>query len=522
MDGNLCELEIKVLGGIAGLIGQALNLDRIFDLVLEILSTHLSMNRGLIALRNGERHHLSVRAVHGMRGEPSGKDETRIDEGVAGLVFRFAEPFVIQEAGKEPLLLSRIGLRGLDKAHVADIGMPLMVDDSPVGVIQVDKLFGTNVSLAEDVRFLAVLAVLVARFIQLNDRIEARQRSLVRANRLLKADISGRWTAFFDAALSPPMIEATRLIKKVAPTSATVLLIGETGTGKRLAGRAVHELSERNSAPFFQVNISGKAEDVLEGEIFGNEKRSPVKTVDQGIGRVEEAEGGTLFLDEIGDLTMSLQAKLMRLLQDREFERTGSTAARTSDVRIIGSTTGDLNHAVERGRFRQDLYYRLNVFPINLPALRRRREDLRSLIGYFCGEMFREYGCDLQFSAEALHMLIHYSWPGNAREMENLIERLAITWDGEIIDVKDLHPFMGPQYDVVACEDPGRALSLEEVERERIVEALDRNNWVQSRAAGELGITLRQIGYRLKKFGLEDFVKMRRAQRRQSRDEAHP
>ncbi len=522
MDRKLCELELKVLGRIGGMIGQALNLDRILDLVLEILSTNLSMNRGVIALRNGERHQLSVRAVLGMKGDPFGKDETRINEGIAGLVFRFAEPFIIQEAVKEPLLLGRLGLRHLDKAQVSHIGMPLLVHGTPVGVIQVDKLFGTNVSLTEDVRFLAVLASIVAQFILLNDRIEARERSLVRANRLLKADISGRWASFFDAAVSPSMIEVTRLIKKVAPTSATVLLIGEAGTGKRLAGRAIHELSARNSAPFHHVNIVGKAEDFLEGEIFGNEKGSSASTLDQGMGKVEEAEAGTLFLDEIGDLTMSLQAKLMRLLQDREFERSGSTTTRTADVRIIGSTTRDLSHAVELGRFRQDLYYRLNVFPINLPALRRRREDLRSLVGYFCDEMFRQYGCALQFSAEALHMLTHYSWPGNAREMENLIERLAITWDGETIDVKHLHPFIGKQYEVVVGEGPGRGRSLEEVERERIVEALDRNHWIQSRAANELGITLRQIGYRLKKFGLEDFVKMRRSQWRQSRDESHP
>jgi len=328
--------------------------------------------------------------------------------------------------------------------------------------------------------------------------------------------------SFFDAAGSSSMIEVAQLIKKVAPTSATVLLIGEPGTGKRLAGRAIHELSERSGSPFLQVNIAGKAEDILESELFGYEKGPFPGASDTKIGRLEEAEGGSLFLDEIGDLTMPLQARMMRFLQDREFERAGSTTTRTAEVRIFGSTTRDLHHAVQLGTFRQDLYYRLNVFPINMPALRRRREDLRSLVRFFCDEMLREYGCDLQFSAEALRMLIHYSWPGNAREMENLIERLAITWEGEVIEAKHLYPFIAQQYEEVVGEDSGRARSLVEMERDQIVEALDRNNWVQSRAANELGITLRQIGYRLKKFGLEKYVKMRRAQWRQSRDESQP
>ncbi len=518
MDRKLCELELRVLGSIGNMIGQALNLDRIFDLVLEILSNDLSMERGAIALKNGEKDRLAVRASLAVGRDSFWKDKSRINDRIEGLVFRFAEPFVIEETGSEPLLLSRTGLQHLDKNRISLIGMPLILHDTPIGVIHVDKLFGTNVSLSEDVRFLSILAAFVTQFIQLSSRIEARERHLVRANRLLKAESSDRCARFFDTTASALMMEVTQLIKKVAPTTATVLLIGESGTGKRMASRAIHDLSERSCSPFLQVNITGKAEDLLEGELFGCENGSVAGAADTKIGRLEEAEGGTLFLDEIGDLTMPLQARLMRFLQDREFERMGSTTTRTADVRIIGSTTTDLHNAVQRGRFRQDLYYRLNVFPINMPALRHRREDLRSLLRYFCDEMLRQYGCDLQFSAEALSLLIHYSWPGNAREMENLIERLAITWEGKRIEAKHLYPYMAQQYEDVVGDELGRARSLLEMERERIVEALDRNNWVQSRAANELGITLRQIGYRLKKFGLEEYVKIRRAQWRRARD----
>lgn len=522
MDRKLCELELRVLGSIGNMIGQALDLDRIFDLVLGILSKDLSTERGTIALKNGEKDRLAIRASLGVTEDAAAREERRIHSGIEGVLFRFSEPFVIRQADWEPLLLSRTGVGHLNKAGISHIGMPLILQDAPIGVIHVDKLFGENVPLAEDVRFLAILAGLVAQFVHLNKRIEDREQHLVRANTSLRAEISEQCMGFFDVAGSPSMIEATQLIKKVAPTAATVLLIGEPGTGKRLAGRAIHELSERRCSPFLQVSIAGKPDDLLESEIFGYEKGPFAGTLDTRSGRLEEAEGGSLFLDEIGDLSMPLQARLMRLLQDREFERVGSTTTRTADVRIIGSTTRDLHDAVQLGTFRQDLYYRLNVFPINMPALRRRREDLRSLVRHFSEKMMREYGCDLRFSPEALQMLVHYSWPGNAREMENLIERLAIAWEGEVIEPKHLNPFIAQQYEDVISEEAGRARSLVEMERDQIIEALDRNNWIQSRAANDLGITLRQIGYRLKKFGLEKYVKMRRSQLRQSRDESEP
>jgi len=225
---------------------------------------------------------------------------------------------------------------------------------------------------------------------------------------------------------------------------------------------------------------------------------------------VEEADGGTLFLDEIGEISLQLQAKLLRFLQDREFERIGSVKTRKVDVRIVAATNVDLGAAVSEGLFRQDLYYRLNVFPICMPRLSGRREDVRSLINFFSRKLSREYGTRLKFTESAIEALSGYSWPGNIREMENLMERLAIMNEGGIIGARDLDPYISYTMDQSGDEIDVALDSLQEMEKRGVLAALQRNNWIQSRAARDLGITLRQMGYRIKKFGLESYLRQRK------------
>jgi Nif-specific regulatory protein len=287
--------------------------------------------------------------------------------------------------------------------------------------------------------------------------------------------------------------------------------LGESGTGKTLVARIMHELSSRARFPFIKVNCAALPENLLESELFGYEKGAFTGAADSKTGRVEEADGGTIFLDEIGELTMPLQAKLLRFLQDREFERLGATKTRSVDVRIIAATNKDLSAAVAEGVFRQDLFYRLNVFPVRVPPLRERREDIVALIKFFSAKVCREYGCELTFTARSLDALEKYSWPGNVREMENLIERLAIIVDGGLIDVKHLSPYISHTQKEWGADDSQGLDSLKDMERRGVLAALERNNWVQSRAAKDLGITLRQMGYRVKRFGLEEIVKQRKS-----------
>ncbi len=356
MDSRVSQLELKVLFDISQIIGQALNLDQTLEVILGIVSEYLSMKRATVTLKSGEKGHLMIRASHGLTSEEKRRGVYRLDEGVTGLVFSSVEPFVVPDISKEPLFLNKTGARKIEKGKLSFLGVPIVLHGNPVGVLSVDRLFDEDISFEEDIRFLTILAALIAQLISLNYQVKAREENLLRANKSLKSEIAAKSSNFFSVSRSPSMAEVKQLIKKVAPTKATVLLLGESGTGKTLVARIIHELSTRAGFAFVKVNSAALPDNLLESELFGYEKGAFTGAGDSKIGRVEEAEGGTIFLDEIGELSLPLQAKLLRFLQDKEFERLGSTKTRKVDVRIIAATNKDLATAVETGTFRQDLY----------------------------------------------------------------------------------------------------------------------------------------------------------------------
>jgi Nif-specific regulatory protein len=500
------ELELKVLFDISQIIGQALDLDRTLEVVLGILSEYLSMKRATITVIDEDEDHLRIRVSHGLSERERQKGVYHSEEGITGLIFRTGEPVIVPDISREPLFLNKTGARQIDKGTISFIGVPIKIQGRPVGVLSVDRLFGEEVSFEEDVRFLTILAAVIAQLVSLHEQVKARERSLIRANRSLKASISRKAGSFFNMAKSDAMVEVQELIRKVAPTKATVLLLGESGTGKTLVAQIIHELSKCGGAPFIKVNCATLPENLLESELFGHEKGAFTSAGESRIGRVEEADGGTLFLDEIGELTPATQAKLLRFLQEKEFERLGSNKTRTVDVRIITATNRDLEEAVRQGSFRSDLFYRLNVFPIRVPAVKERKEDIEHLIKFFAGTARREYGCDLRFTNKALKALVEYPWPGNVRELENLIERLAIISNDGLISERELKPYIRVVDQSDNSEQSLECGSLAHAEKFRIKVALERHRGVQSLAAEELGITPRQIGYKIKKFGLEEFV----------------
>ncbi len=504
-------LELKVLREICLIIGQAHDLDLTLENVLRILSETLSMKRATMTLLD-ESGQLSIRASYGLTAEERQRGVYRLDEGVTGHIFQTGRPFIVPDVSKEPLFLDKTRSRGLERGRIAFIGVPVSTATGPVGVLNVDRLFADEVSFEEDVNFLSVVATLIGQFIQLNRHFLEREQSLKKEISLLRSKLSQSFQRFFIVGKSQPMERVRQMIEKVAPTKATVLLLGESGTGKTLTARIIHELSERHARPFIKVNCAALPETLLESELFGHEKGAFTGATAPKPGRFEEAHEGTIFLDEIGELTLSVQAKLLRVIQEKEFERLGSAKTRKVDVRIIAATNKDLSEEVRRGLFREDLYYRLNVFPIRVPALRERPEDIPALLNHFLETMEKEYSRRLILTPQALDMLIRYSWPGNVREMENLVERLSIMVEGEQIDVGDIPPqFLVGARPPVAPEEHA---SLSDIEKREVLSALERHRWIQSRAARELGITLRQMGYRIKKFDLEALVQERRSRLR--------
>ena len=336
---------------------------------------------------------------------------------------------------------------------------------------------------------------------------------LIRSAGFLKTGIIEKLDSFFAMAASPVMAEAQQLIRRVARSRAIVLLVGEWGTGKTLAARIVHELSDRSQAPFLEINSAPLTEEEQAAELFGWDETALWPGAPFAIGRLEQADRGTLFIDQVEELSLAVQAKLVRFLQDREFEPLGCTTPRTADVRIVAGTDRDLESAVRAGAFREDLYYMVGVFPVRLPRLRQRRGDIEPLIRFFSAAVCREFGRSLMFTSEAIRILVSYDWPGNVRELENLIQRLAVVFPCHTIEVEDLMSYLADASLFARTKKLETIDALKELERANVIAALERNDWIQSRAAKELGITLRQMGYRVKKFGLEPLVGQRKAVR---------
>ena len=514
-------LEVQALYNIVNLIGSAVHLDTALSSMLKVLHDTLRMERATLALLDETGRHLTIRASYGLSVEEEQRGVYGLNEGIYGQVFSTGSPFIVPDVHSEPLFLNRTGARSkISKTTISFIGVPVVLAGVTVGVLSVDRLFGADISFEEDVRFLTVLATLIAQFLSLNRAIRQDREKLVQENLSLKEKLHGRYHRHQIIGQSKAMQEVYWSIERVAPSGATVLLLGESGTGKELVARAVHDASPRKNEAFIKVNCAALPENLLESELFGHERGAFTGAVVARIGRFEQADHGTIFLDEIGELPLLLQAKLLRVLQEQQFERLGASKTQSVDVRIIAATNVSLERAVALGNFRNDLFYRLNVVPINLPPLRKRRDDIPLLLDHFLRSSNKRNEKNMRMSTEFLDFLTDYDWPGNVRELQNLVERMVILANSEVLRVEDLPeylvspesgrippametvlPPLAPPQAPQTHSSSGRK-SLKDLEREQVESALIRNGWVQSRAARELGLTQRQMGYKMKKFDL--------------------
>jgi two-component system, NtrC family, response regulator AtoC len=330
-------------------------------------------------------------------------------------------------------------------------------------------------------------------------------RSLREENRKLKQELGRRYEFDNIIGRSQPMQEIFAAIERVAPTRATVLLAGESGVGKDLIARAIHFHSPRRDRPLVKINCTAIPENLMESELFGYEKGAFTGANTAKPGKFEQADTGTVFLDEIGDVPAAIQVKLLRVLQEREFERLGSNVTRHIDVRVIAATNQDLRAALEQGTFREDLYYRLNVVPLNIPSLRERKQDIPYLANHFVRKLAPDTGCRVESITDAaIEKLMTYHWPGNVRELENVIERSLVMCSGTELDAADIKleaaPRSRPQSETNFLPE---GMSLDQYEQELIREALRRADGNKSQAARLLGLTRNALRYRLTQMGLE-------------------
>ena len=330
-------------------------------------------------------------------------------------------------------------------------------------------------------------------------------RSLRDENRKLREEIGQRYEFDNIVGHSEAMREIFATIERVAPTRATVLMAGESGVGKDLIARAIHHHSPRKDRPFVKINCAALPENLMESELFGYEKGAFTGANVSKPGKFEQADTGTVFLDEIGDVPPGIQVKLLRILQEREFERLGSNKTRHIDVRVLAATNVDLRAALEQGAFREDLYYRLNVLPISIPPLRERKDDIAFLAEHFVKKLAKDVGSPAQsISDEAIQRLLQYHWPGNVRELENVIERSLVLASGPVLKPEDIRLDLAPRRNTQPAGNflPD-GMTLDEYEQSLIREALHRANGNKSHAARLLGLTRNALRYRLSQMGLE-------------------
>lgn len=474
-------------------INASLNLTEVLQAIAHSSAAVLRSEASSVLMLDRRRNKLVFMAAVGDRGPSLIGEEFDANLGIAGRVQTSGKPIIVPDVHQ-----SHDFFRGIDaKSSFQTKGLvaaPLIWKGEVIGVVEVLNKLGGGSYDDDDLTLLQIFANLAAA----GAHNAAQHETVVKENRGLKETLRVR-TPIIGG--SPALRQVLDMVNRVAGSNATVLLLGETGTGKELTARAIHSASPRSEKAFIAINCAALPETLLESELFGHEKGSFTGAVAEKMGRFEMADGGSLFLDEIGDISQSTQVKLLRVLQEKEFVRVGGTRTIATDVRIIAATNRDLHSAMEKGEFREDLYYRLNVFPINLPPLRSRREDLPQLVDHFVTISATQLGCPRPaVSDEAMALLAGYKWPGNIRELQNIVERAVLLADGGTLSSAHLPREIAGED---APKDTKSESSLWGYEKALILKALRENNWNQSKAARALGISRDNLRYRVKKYEIE-------------------
>lgn len=537
--------ELDLLFEIATQLSSTSAVKETVEKVMRLLKNHSYLERCALFVRRGQEKVLDLFASIDLSPQQQKMANYRFGEGATGLAAKSAEPVVIENIHNNIDYLNKLGT--INSSAVSFVAVPLLIDGDVVGVITANMTPKTQLSFDGIVRMLTIAGSLCTRAFHVKQVYEQEKESLTELTTYYQDEILKNHKFESIIGKSTKMQQIFGIINTVAPTDATVLIRGETGTGKELIAAAIHNLSKRKNGPFIKLNCAAISETLLESELFGHEKGAFTDAKETRKGRFELADGGTLFLDEIGDITPSLQVKLLRILQEQEFERVGGTKTVKVDVRIVTATNRPLEKMVQDGTFREDLFYRLNVIPINLPPLRERYDDVRLLIEHYLKKFMKEHNKDMALSKAAMENLLDYPWPGNIRELQNMMERIVLICPNGIVEPEMLNhvlPFnyqrlssvtktqesqqplyveptivsapivpttsasqsksiQSPQEGSVQPQGSLTKTSLKEMEKEAIIQALIDSHGIQTKAARILGMTARQIGYKIKQYGIE-------------------
>ncbi|MAE92937.1 MAG: sigma-54-dependent Fis family transcriptional regulator [Pelagibaca sp.] len=526
--------DMTVLHEAAKMLGHSATPEISITGTLRLMSQMLGLNRGRVLLPSSTDDTLHIRYSYGLTDEERKRGQYRDGEGVSGQVMKTGQLAVIQNIDEDPRYLFRTVDRAtLPEGVVSYIALPIMDGNIPLGVLAAHRLRMRPRPLDADLVILRILVTFIAQIIKINSLIEERTSHLQEENRELKNALQNQHGNHGILGESPSIRDALRQISRVADTPVTVLLTGESGTGKERFSQILHLNSARQDRPFLAINCAAIPEQLLESELFGHERGAFTGASAAKQGKIELANGGTLFLDEIGDLNLELQSKLLRVLEGQVIQRVGGVKDIPVDVRIITATHKNLQDAVNQGKFRLDLFYRLNVFPILLPPLRERTGDVRILARHFLLSANHEYGRDTVFGQGVMERLESYNWPGNIRQLDNVIKRSVLISLNGTISTQDIETILRQESAINNHLEAGQASIpppvsplptgtppiaypqavqsgsarpyswVREDESEEIYDALRRTGGNKTRAAAILGMTPRQFRYRMEKLGLD-------------------
>lgn len=516
--------ERLLLAEVLRLVGRSLAPETVVREMLHLMSELLGLNRGrLVLLDEAERAvdgapdpqgRARIRHGYGLMRTEMERGVYAQGEGITGAVLSTGQAMIVQDIDHEPRFLYRaVPREKLPAETVAFLAVPVEIENRCVGVLACHRIRSRHRALTDDLALLKLLATLAGQVLQLNMLVQRKTAALEAQNALLKGVLQSAAMRYGIVGQSPALLKSLHELERVSQSQATVMLLGESGTGKELFARAVHLASTRHDRPFIKVNCAAIPESLFESELFGHERGAFTGAAGARAGWFERADGGTLFLDEIGELPLSLQSKLLRTLQDGTLMRLGGSKEARVDVRVVVATHRNLINDVAMGRFRRDLYYRLHVVPIRLPALRERPEDIKPLALHFLSRANQAHQRNLHFSDNAWKWLAAQSWPGNIRELGNLVVRAVLLSEGPVLEALDLHRLseQEPTEGVARPEaqatpaPPAAARDYRSVNshtQHSLRAALKQADGNQTRAALALGLTPRQFAYRWRALGL--------------------
>jgi Nif-specific regulatory protein len=495
--------RLSMMLDISQALSGTLDLKASLHRVVEILAREYNAVRGLISLVD-EQGEVCVEAADGI-GDSSRPVRYRLGEGITGRVVESGKPIVVPKVSREPAMLHRAARRPeLAHQELSFICVPIVLNRRSVGALAIDLRFSPERTFNRSVKFLGVVASMIGQAVKIHRLIDEDKRRLVDENTLLRQELRERYDFSNLVGSSGPMRQIYEQVAQVARTNTTVLIRGESGTGKELIAHAIHYNSLRAKKPLIKVSCAALPESLIESELFGYEKGAFTGAEARKKGRFELAEGGTLFLDEIGDVNLPTQVKLLRVLQQREFERVGGTETVKANVRLIGATNKDLEKAIAAGMFREDLYYRLNVFSMFVPALRERKADLLLLADHFLEKFAREHQRPIKrISTPAIDMLTSYHWPGNVRELENTIERAVLMCDSQVIHAHHLPPSLQTAEASGTMIRVSLSDAVSAYEKDLLQDALKTTRGNRAKAARLLDTTERIVNYKVKRYGID-------------------